>query len=361
MRLTRVAFFAGLILARAHAQSTCVNFPAGFIPFSSISYVTAANSTGDHLVVGVPAPGALSLINASIPVPAFTNQTFCDAQVQLAPQQFYPNVYVPTAAELTGNFSAFSGLFVNAANGQPYPNGTIPAGQLANVFAWRIGPAQVTSASHGWSPTGSMAEARYGHAAVLLPSGKVLVASPDQTADVYDPATGAFTSAGPMLFAHGTFLTATLLSNGQVLIVGGTNSPSAVELYDPPSGKFLATGAPVQPHGYFHTATLLNDGRVLLVGGLVTPGNGGLATDTNAGAETYNPATGTFAAAGAMASNRNLHTATLLADGRVLIAGGASKAPFSPSITQFDSAEIYDPSSGTFSVTGSMEEPRSAH
>ena len=113
MRLTQIAFIAGLILARAHAQSTCVNFPAGFVPFSSISYVTAADSVGDHLVVGVPAPGALSLINASIPLPAFTNQTFCDAQVQLAPQQFYPNVYVPTTAELSGNFSAFSGLFVN--------------------------------------------------------------------------------------------------------------------------------------------------------------------------------------------------------------------------------------------------------
>src|SRR5580700_1920926 len=193
MRLTRIAVFAGLILARAHAQSTCVTFPAGFIPFSSISYVTAANFAGDHLVVGVPAPGALSLINASIPLPAFSNQTFCDAQVQLAPQQFYPNVYVPTAAELTGNFGAFSGLFVNAANGQPYPNGQIPAGQLANVFAWRIGPAQVTSATQGWSPTGSMTEVRSSHAAVLLPSGKVLVLSQsDTSADIYDPATGTF-------------------------------------------------------------------------------------------------------------------------------------------------------------------------
>src|SRR5580700_226192 len=145
MRLTRIGLFAGLILTRAYGQSTCPNFPAGLIPFSSISYVTAADSAGDHLVVGVPAPGALSLINASIPVPAFTNQTFCDAQVQLAPQQFYPNVYVPTAAELSGDFSAFTGLFVNAANGQPYPNGQISTSQLANVFALRIGPAQVTS------------------------------------------------------------------------------------------------------------------------------------------------------------------------------------------------------------------------
>ena len=107
--LLRIAVFAGLIFARAYGQSTCVSFPAGFIPFSSISYVTAANSAGDHLVVGVPAPGALSFIAANIPAPAFTNQTFCDAQVQLAPQQFYPNVYVPTAAEVGGNFSAFSG------------------------------------------------------------------------------------------------------------------------------------------------------------------------------------------------------------------------------------------------------------
>src|ERR1700722_15125395 len=118
--------------ASIYCQSTCISFPSGFVPFSSISYVTAANSAGDHLVVGVPAPGALSFIAANIPLPAFTNQTFCDAQVQLAPQQYYPNVYVPTAGELSGNFSAFNGLFVNAATGQPYPGGLVPAGPLGN-------------------------------------------------------------------------------------------------------------------------------------------------------------------------------------------------------------------------------------
>ena len=313
-------------------------------------------------MVGVPAPGALSLINASIPIPAFTNQTFCDAQVQLAPQQFYPNVYVPTAAELSGNFSAFNGLFVNSANGQPYPNGTIPSGQLANVFAWRIGPAQVSSASQGWSPTGSMSEERGNHAAALLPGGKVLVVSGgDTSADIYDPATGAFTPTARMLFVHGGEPTATLLANGQVLIVGGTTSPSATELYDPSSGKFVSTGTPVQPHGYNHTAALLNDGRVLLVGGLITPGSGGLTTDTNAGAETYNPQTGIFAEAGAMFSNRNLQTETLLADGRVLVAGGYSRGSGAPGSTKFDTAEIYDPSTGTFSSTFPMTEPRAAH
>jgi hypothetical protein len=178
----RVVLLGCLVSASVFGQSTCINFPAGFVPFSSISYVTAADSAGDHLVVGVPAPGALSFIAANVPLPTFTNQTFCDAQVQLAPQQFYPNVYVPTAGELSGNFSAFNGLFVNAANGQPYPGGLVPAGQLNNVFAWRIGPAQVSSANQGWSPTGSMTEPRSQHAAVLLPSGTVLVAGSDAAA-----------------------------------------------------------------------------------------------------------------------------------------------------------------------------------
>src|SRR5271170_1191835 len=187
----RIAVLCCLVSACVFGQSTCVNFPAGFIPFSSISYVTAANNAGDHLVVGVPAPGALSFINANIPLPAFTNETFCDAQVQLAPQQFYPNMYIPTAAELSGNFSAFAGLFVNAANGQPYPNGQIPAGQFSSVFAWRIGPALVTSPNQGWSPTGSMEFAVEGQPSVLLPSGKVLVIGPAMS-EIYDPATGAF-------------------------------------------------------------------------------------------------------------------------------------------------------------------------
>jgi hypothetical protein len=321
LRLTQIGFCAGLILARASGQSTCINFPAGFIPFSSISYVTAADSAGDHLVVGVPAPGALSLINASIPIPAFTNQTFCDAQVQLAPQQFYPNVYVPTAAELSGDFSAFSGLLVNAANGQPYPNGQIPSSQLANVFAWRIGPAQVSSASQGWSPTGSLTQPRSFDTAALLPSGKVLVVGQNNT-EVYDPAIGAFSSAGQTNSAQGQNATATLLNNGQVLIVGGNSAPSSAELYDPVSGHFAATGSPVQPHGSYHTATRLNDGRVLVVGGLAEVGQPYLTTPLNAGGEIYDPQTGIFAQAGPMAVNRNYHTATLMADGRVLIAGG---------------------------------------
>jgi hypothetical protein len=348
-----------LVSVCAFGQSTCVNFPAGFIPFSSISYVTAANSAGDHLVVGVPAPGSVTFITANIPLPTFTNQTFCDAQVQLAPQQYYPNVYVPTALEAEGNFSAFAGLLVNPTNSQSYPGGVIPISQLNNVFAWRIGAAQATSALKGWSPTGSMAQARYGAAAVLLPSGKVLVVggysatSGVATAEIYDPAPGAFSTAGKTQFEHGAFVTATLLNNGTVLIEGGDDAPSSAELYDPVSNRFTPTGTTIQPHGFYQTATLLLDGRVLVVGGLAAAGG---AATTNAGAEIYDPHTGTFASAGPMNVNRREHIATLLADGRVLVAGGAT-GPLNTGPV-LDTTEIYDPSSGFFSVASPMQVAR---
>src|SRR5579862_1516430 len=112
------------------AQSNCVNFPANFTPFSSIYCVTGANAAGDHLVVGVPSPGLQQAIAANVPAPVFTNQTFCDAQVQLAPQQYFSNVYVPAAAELGGGFPAFTGLLVDPATNQPYSGGVIPPAKL---------------------------------------------------------------------------------------------------------------------------------------------------------------------------------------------------------------------------------------
>jgi hypothetical protein len=178
-----------------------VSFPAGFIPFSSIVDVTAADSAGDHLVVGVPSAGALSQIAANIPLPAFANQAFCDAQVQLAPGQLYPNVYVPTADELSGNFSAFNGLLTIPGTSQPYPGGVIPPAQLSTVFAWRIGAAQAGSGSGLCSLTGSMANGRFFPAAVVLPSGDVFISGGCAGfcgAELYGPATGTFTPVGPL-------------------------------------------------------------------------------------------------------------------------------------------------------------------
>ncbi len=329
-----------------------MSFPSGFIPFSSISYVTAADSAGDHLVVGVPAPGALRLIAANIPAPAFTNQTFCDAQVRLAPGQSYPNVYVPTPAEVSGNFSAFTGLLTNPSTGQPYAGGVIPSSQLTSVFAWRIGPAQVPSGNGGWSPTGSMAYPREVPASVLLPSGKVFIVGSCSScaAELYDPATGTFTPVGPFSDSQG-YATATLLQDGRVLIAGGANTPSAAEIYDPVAGSFSALPPMLQPHNVGFTTTLLDDGRVLIVGG-----NNPIVGMPNLGAELFVPATGTFAAAGAMSQNRSVHTATLLHDGRVLVADGDRQDGTGQGF--LNSAEIFDPSTASFTPTGSTFTPR---
>jgi hypothetical protein len=169
-------------------------------------------------------------------------------------------------------------------------------------------------ATQTFTPTaGNMTEARSAHTAALLTNkaianyGKVLiVGSADSTAELYDPVSSTFSATGSMHHAR-TGPTATLLSSGKVLIVGGnTNSGDLVaELYDPASGSFSDTGSATTLRGG-HTATPLLNGQVLIAGG-------GTAT-----AELYEPATGTFSAnAGDMTEARTGHTATLLgaADG----------------------------------------------
>ena len=198
------------------------------------------------------------------------------------------------------------------------------------------------------------------HTATLLANGKVLIAGgADQdptgtglaSAELYDPSTGTFTQTASM--AVGRFLqTATLLQNGKVLIVGGVltsaSEPVATaEVYDPATGIFTMTGAMATAREQ-HTATLLADGRVLIVGGTTSAGVG----DPTATAEVYDPSTGSLSVTGSMAEARAFHTATLLPNGKVLVAGGGDEN---------STAEIYDPAVGSFSITGGMEIGRSGH
>ena len=185
--MTGVLCSAFLIAAPA-LLADGVSFPVNLVPFSSVSYyVTASNSSGDQLVVGA-LTGGLNTIS-QFPVPDSSNQSFCDTAVQLAPGQFYPNVYIPTAQERMGNFRAFAGLLIDPVNSQPFPGGILRQFRLGNLYAFRIAATQVTSAVKGWSSTGSMSEGRTDHAAVLLPSGKVFVVGISDSAQLYDPAT----------------------------------------------------------------------------------------------------------------------------------------------------------------------------
>jgi len=218
------------------------------------------------------------------------------------------------------------------------------------------------SASGVFSGTGNLTANRGGHTATLLANGKVLItggADQDPTgtglasAELYDPSTGNFTPTGSM--AVGRYMhTATLLQNGKVLIAGGaltsTSDPDATaEVYDPATGAFTMTGAMATAHEQ-HTATLLSDGRVLIVGGITSTGTGALQPTANV--EVYDPSTGAFSVTGSMAEPRTLHTATLLPSGKVLVAGGGDEN---------STAEVYDPATGAFSITGGMEIGRSGH
>ena len=213
-----------------------------------------------------------------------------------------------------------------------------------------------------FSATGSMATVRAQHTATLLQNGKILVTGGYNrtgvsgsivkldSAELYDPATGAFTTTGSMTTVRSGH-TATLLTNGQVLITGGSNTIgltlASAELYDPVTGLFTATGSMTAARA-LHTATLLTNGQVLITGG------------SNLGsAELYDPTTGLFTATGSMTTVRENHTATLLSDGTVLVAGGANNNLVVPEY--YASAEIYDPTTGLFTDTGSMATAREVH
>ncbi len=206
--------------------------------------------------------------------------------------------------------------------------------------------------------------------ATLLPSGKVLVTggwngnptAPNvmATAELYDPTTGTFTPTGSMLNARYSH-TATLLKNGKVLIAGGAVGqlePVAIaELYDPATGAFSETTSMVFPR-QGHTAILLTDGRVILAGGAPT------GTDVDyfpiAPAELFDPASGNFSVTGSLTFARILHTATLLPTGKVLVTGGRVGTPDLDAYNSA-SAELYDPATGLFADAGSMTMSRESH
>jgi hypothetical protein len=171
----------------------------------------------------------------------------------------------------------------------------------------------------------------------LLPNGKVLVVGGSGTsgdltnAELYDPASGTWTTTGSLNTARYEH-TATLLPNGEVLVVGGYNNGplNSSELFNPASGSWTATGSLATAHTR-HTATLLSNGKVLVAGGRDSSNN------PSASAELYDPASGTWTATGGLNTARYYHTATLLPNSKMLVAGGDDNSGNASA-----SAELYD-------------------
>lgn len=219
--------------------------------------------------------------------------------------------------------------------------------------------ATVSVGGHGFALTSSLGTPRYLHTATLLPNGMVYVAGGDtqldydvalaDRAELFDPAMGAFEPTGKVARE---LHAATLLQNGDVLFTGGITgeSPSGIVLTG--TAELLKAGSTsLQPTGNMgfqrcgHKATLLPDGRVLITGGSTQSGTKIAATQS---AEIYDPASGTFMPVGNMRAARQSHSATLLLTGKVLVTGGGSA-----------DAELFDPATNSFTPAGSTSSPGS--
>lgn len=171
------------------------------------------------------------------------------------------------------------------------------------------------------------------------------------------PAVGAFSAGGSMLTPR-TFFTLTVLPNGKVLATGGQNAGvgpqalypytvlSSAELYDPATNTWSATGSMANVRSG-HTATLLANGKVLVMGGNY-PNAYNNYSPSPSNAELYDPASGAWSATGAMVYNHGTTPLTLLPNGEVLVAGGCATA----------CAELFDPATSTWSAAGTMSAAR---
>lgn len=267
----------------------------------------------------------------------------------------------------------------------PPGNGTAPdprTGQTATLLASSAGAGDVVTiggvsngttlasakrynpAVNQWADAGTMGSARACHSATLLMSGKVLVAGGIQnvqlggpylaSAELFNPTGNAWSAAGALTLPRACH-TATLLSSGKVLAVGGTFNgsvlePDISELYDPAANAWTPAGIPAPSPRANHTATLLPSGKVLVVGGRSNVAAALKSVDV------YDPVTNAWTAGPAMSEERKDHTATPLPSGKVLVVGGTGLNG-----VPLTHAELFDPQTNGWTAAASLTEARTDH
>ena len=331
---------------------------------------------GSVLIIGGAGGTTTELLNAAATIvsnaPNLVSQTF-EPVVTLLPNGDivviggYPFMLSNSIQILRGSNSIFEIIpGINTFDVVGHTATLVPDGSILVVGGKSQYTGTIRSTSESLTFAGrstllanALPAAREYHTSTLLPNGKVFIAGGYggsityasaavlSTTALYDPSTGSFT-AGPPLNTPRSAHSATMLPNGNVLLIGGntgTGYAAAPEVYDyvantlTPASAALApaTAAMAVPRAN-HRATLLADGRVLITGGVVNTTETGVI-------EIFTPGQGFTTAAGALTTARQAHAAVLLKDGNVLIAGGKNQG------TPLNSAEVYLTATGQMDTT----------
>jgi N-acetylneuraminic acid mutarotase len=325
--------------------------------FMARSYHTAALLPNGQLLLAGGVSGTNTLTNAEIYDPVVGTSTATAGMT--TPHGF-------GSATLLANGKVLGGGGRQVIESPPPGRGvTVVPTNSSEVYDPTINPATGTN-----TVTGAMITRSVDHQAILLPKGKVLVVGGEGSsllsyAELFSPSNGTWTMTGPMTRERDWGLTLTLLPDGTVLAKGGYDYSSFLfqydsELYNPATGSWTGISPPESDQRVSHSATLLPNGKVLVAGGL---GQGISAVSCFGSAALYNPGTKTWTLTGAMRSARWGQVATLLPTGKVLVAGGAVDFDWNRYVPVgiTNSAELYDPVSGTWTNTGAMNTARIGH